>query len=88
MSEPMKFITLRVRPNKTIHGYDKENQPVAEEHPGSGFVEKVIAVDRILSFTEDNLYITVPHGRVQTWSYEGSLESVKSQLAEAGLLRK
>jgi hypothetical protein len=53
---------------------------------GNAFVEKVIAVDRILSFTEDNLYITVPHGRVQTWSYEGSLEMVKDQLAAAGLL--
>lgn len=84
----MKFITLRVRPNKTIHGYDEKNQPIAEEIHEEGFVEKVIAVDRVLSFTEDTLYITVPHGRVQTWDYEGSLESVKSQLAEAGLLRK
>lgn len=88
MSAPKKFITLRVRPNKTIHGYDSANQPVAEDIPGSAFVEKIIAVDRILSFTEDNLYITVPHGRVQTWSYEGSLENVKSQLSEAGLLNK
>jgi hypothetical protein len=88
MTEPKKFITLRVRPNKTIHGYDSQNNPVAEDIAGNAFVEKVIAVDRILSFTEDNLYITVPHGRVQTWSYEGSLEDVKTQLAEAGLLRK
>ena len=84
----MKFITLRVRPNKTIHGYDDKNQPITEEVHEDGFVEKVIAVDRVLSFTEDTLYITIPHGRVQTWDYEGSLESVKSQLAEAGLLRK
>jgi len=84
----MKFITLRVRPNKTIHGNDEKHPPIAEEIHEEGFVEKVIAVDRVLSFTEDTLYITVPHGRVQTWDYEGSLESVKSQLAEAGLLRK
>lgn len=81
-----KFITLRVRPNRTYHGYDSENRPISEEVTGNSFVEKVIAMDRILSVTEDNLYITVPHGRVQTWSYEGSLESVKSKLASAGLL--
>jgi hypothetical protein len=84
----MKFITLRVKPNRTYHGYDGENQPITEDVTGNAFVEKVIAVDRILSVTEDNLYVTVPHGRVQTWSYEGSLESVKSQLKSAGLLLK
>lgn len=88
MTSPMKFITLRVRPDRTFHGYDGENAAIWEAVPGSAFVEKVIAVDRILSFTEDTLYITVPHGRVQTWSYEGSLESVKAQLAGAGLLLK
>lgn len=88
MSNSIKFITLRVRPNKTFHGYDDKNQSITEEVDGNEFVEKVIAVDRILSFTEKNLYITVPHGRVQTWDYEGSLENVKSQLVEAGLLRK
>lgn len=82
----MKFITLRVKPNRTYHGYDGDNRSISEEVTGNAFVEKVIAVDRILSVTDDNLYVTVPHGRVQTWSYEGSLESVKSQLKDAGLL--
>lgn len=88
MPIPMKFIALRVRPNRTYHGYDTDNRPISEEVEGNSFVEKVIAVDRILSVTEDNLYITTPHGRVQTWSYEGSLENVKSLLAESGLLLK
>jgi len=82
----MKFITLHVKPDRTYHGYDAENRPITEDVTGNAFVEKVIAVDRILSITEDSVYITVPHGRVQTWSYEGSLESVKSQLKSAGLL--
>ena len=88
MTKPLAYITLRVRPTRTIHGYDSENQPITEEFKDNTFVEKVIALDRILSFTEDDVFITVPHGRVQVWAYEGSLDSVKTQLATAGLLLK
>ena len=87
MTRPI-YITLRVRPTRTIHGYDSENRPITEEFKDNTFVEKVIALDRILSFTEDDVFITVPHGRVQVWAYEETLDSVKSQLASAELLLK
>ena len=82
----MKFISLRVRPDRTYHGYSADNTAITEEVVGSTFVEKVIAVDRILSITEDYVFITTTHGRVQIWSYEGSLSAVKDRLATAGLL--
>ena len=82
----MKFITLRVQPARTYHGYTEDNQTITEDIVGASFVEKVIAIDRILSITEDYVFITTTHGRVQTWSYEGTLEVVKGRLAGAGLL--
>ena len=82
----MKFICLRVRPDRTYHGYSNDNTPVIEDVVGATFVDKVIAIDRILSITADNVFITTPHGRVQTWSYEGTLDEVKQRLDAAGLL--
>lgn len=86
MTKPLAYISLRVRPTRTIHGYDGDNKPITEDFHGNAVVEKVIALDRILSFTDKEIFITVPHGRVQVWSYEDSLDSVKSRLATAGLL--
>lgn len=82
----MKFISLRVQPARTYHGYTDENHLIAEDIVDADFVEKVIAIDRILSITEDYVFITTTHGRVQTWNYEGSLAFVKDRLAGAGLL--
>jgi hypothetical protein len=84
----MTYINLRVRPVRAIHGYDEHNKAITEEFKDAPVVEKVIALDRILSFTADEVFISVPHGRVQVWAYEESLDSVKSQLANAGLLLK
>lgn len=82
----MKFISLRVQPARTYHGYTDDNQLIVDDVADAEFVEKVIAIDRILSITEDYVFITTTHGRVQTWSYEGSLALVKDRLAVAGLL--
>ena len=82
----MPFISLRVRPDRTYHGYADDNTAVTEDIANSQFVEKVIAIDRILSITEDYIYLTTTHGRAQIWSYEGSLSAVKDRLAAAGLL--
>ncbi len=86
MPKPTPYISLRVRPTRVIHGYDSENKPVTEDLEGNPVVEKLIALDRILSFTDKEVFITVPHGRVQVWAYEDSLDSVKTRLATAGLL--
>lgn len=82
----MKYITARVRPEKVYLGYDEDNQIVASQLSNKEFVEKVIRVDRILSFTESYIFIECPHDTVQTWEYEGSLEDIKSRLRSADLL--
>ncbi|MCZ0737630.1 hypothetical protein [Phreatobacter sp. AB_2022a] len=82
----MKYITARVRPEKVYLGYDENDQIVTRPMPNTEFVEKVIRIDRILSFTESYIFIECPHETVQTWEYEGSLEDIKSRLRGAGML--
>ncbi|CEJ14890.1 hypothetical protein BN1110_05225 [bacterium YEK0313] len=82
----MKYITARVRPEKVYLGYDENDQIVTRPMPNTEFVEKVIRIDRILSFTETYIFIECPHETVQTWEYEGSLEDIKSRLRGAGML--
>ena len=63
--------------------------PAAEaKEAAREFVEKVIRIDRILSFTETYIFIECPHETVQTWEYEGSLEDMKTRLRSAGIFFK
>ncbi len=82
----MKYISARVRPVKVYHGYDADRTNIIDELPPRDFVEKVIKIDRILSVTEDYIFIECPHNTVQTWEYEGSLSDIKAQLRTAGML--
>lgn len=82
----MKYITARVRPEKCYLGYDENNEIVTTQMPNKEFVEKVIRLDRILSFTESYIFIECPHETVQTWEYEGSLEDIKVRLRNAGVM--
>ena len=82
----MKFITARVRPDRVFHGYDADRNIVTSDLAKSEFVEKVIKIDRILSFTENYIFIECPHDTVQTWEYEGSLSDMKEQLRLANAL--
>jgi hypothetical protein len=82
----MKYISARVRPVKVYHGYDSNRVSIIDEMPPREFVEKVIKIDRILSMTEDYIFIECPHNTVQTWEYEGSLSDIKTHLRTAGML--
>jgi len=59
---------------------------IVDDNVRDDFVEKVIRLDRILSFTDKYIFIECPHNTVQTWEYEGSLEEIKAQLRGVGLL--
>jgi hypothetical protein len=74
------FIALKVKQKSVYHGYDEERKLIIEPVGSTGFVEKLIKVDRILSFTEDYIFIKCPHDTVQTWEYEGSLDDIKGKL--------
>jgi hypothetical protein len=80
------FIALKIKAKDVYHGYDEEGKLVIEPVGSAGFVEKIIKISRILSFTEDYIFLECPHETVQTWEYEGSLADIKSKLASVDLL--
>jgi hypothetical protein len=82
----MKFILLSVRPALTFHGYSADNQEIVEEIPASPFAEKLIAIDRIQSVTEQYVLVTGSHGRMMYWEYEGSLANITDRLRLANLV--
>jgi hypothetical protein len=82
----MKFISVRVRNALVMHGYTDSNQEIVDEIKDEEFVEKLIAIERIQSVSEKYILVTSSHGRVLYWEYEGDLASIKSRLANAGLV--
>jgi hypothetical protein len=80
------FIALKIKAKSVYHGYDEDGQPIIEPVASAGFVEKVIKIDRILSFTEDYIFIECPHDTAQTWEYEGTLADIKAKLASIAKL--
>ena len=82
----MKYFVARIRPRNVHLGYDKNGDLRTKEFEPREFVEKVIKIDRILSFTDDHIFIACPHETVQVWDYEGDLSGVKEKLREEGML--
>lgn len=80
------YIALKIRAKSVYHGYDEDGKLVIDEVGSPDFVEKIIKLDRILSFTEDYIFIECPHETVQTWEYEGSIADIKSKLASISAL--
>lgn len=85
-ADGVKYISIRIRPDRVFHGYDENRTLIVDKMPASAFVEKVIKIERILSVTEDYIFIETPHDTVQTWEYEGDLAEIKRRLAKAGVL--
>lgn len=81
----MKYFAAHVRPTKSYHGHDADRSPIIHQLPKQEFVEKIIRLDRVLSFTEEYIFIECPHDTVQTWEYQGSLSEMKAKLESAGL---
>lgn len=82
----MSFIRLRVRTATIVHGYTDRNEEIAETLDDQAFADKLIAISRIQSATEQFLLVTGSHGRVMYWEYEGSLDALAQRLAAAGLV--
>ena len=82
----MKFISVRVRTAIVMHGYTEDNQEIIEEFNDEPFVEKLLAIERIQSVTENYILVSSSHGRVAYWEYEGDLAVFKSRLASANLV--
>lgn len=81
----MAYITAEIKSSKVYHGYDEDRKPVVDDLDGGEFVKKLIKVSRILSVTEDYIFIDCPHNTVQTWEYKGTLEEFRLKLRRAGV---
>ena len=82
----MRYIELKVRTAQVVHGFDKHNQEIIEQVNEEQFVTKLIALDRILSVSEQYVLVTGSHGRVMYWEYTGSLVELRNRLQDADLL--
>lgn len=82
----MTFISIRVRGHQVMHGFDADDRERLESVSAGDFVEKVIAVDRLLSATDKTLLVAGAFGRQYYWEYEGGLSVLKERLIRAGLL--
>lgn len=81
-----KFIRARVKDYIVMHGYDGQNKEIEETVTQKKFVDKIIAVDRIMSVSEKFILTTYADGRIIYWEYEGGLEKLSKQLKKAKLL--
>lgn len=82
----MTYFTARVRA-RTVHiGYDENGDLISRNMNKTEFIEKVIKLDRILSFADDHMFVACPHNTVQVWDYEGNIAEVKKHLKSSGLL--
>lgn len=80
------YFTAKIKARSVQIRYDADGQLVTRDLPEHDFVEKVIKLDRILSFTEDHLFVACPHDTVQVWEYQGNLTEVKKALQASGRL--
>ncbi|HHV68032.1 MAG TPA: hypothetical protein GXX48_10385 [Ochrobactrum intermedium] len=81
----MSYISMSIRAVQVVRGYDGDKKLTIEIEAPS-FKEKVIKLDRILSFTEDYIFIACPHDTVELWEYEGTLADIKAKLQAVGLM--
>lgn len=82
----MKFISIRVRNAKIVHGFTPDNQEIVEDVQDEVFVEKLLAIERLLSVSEKYLLVSSAFGRVLYWEYEGGLTAMRARLQAAGLM--
>lgn len=82
----MKFISLRVRSCLVVHGYTPDNREVVERVDDGAFAEKIIAIERIQSVSDQYVLVTGSHGRLMYWEYEGGIDAVRQRLTSSALL--
>lgn len=82
----MKYLSVRVRNALVFHGYDADNQEILERVPEAPFADKLIALERLQSATEQYLLVSSAQGRALYWEYEGGLAALSARLAAAGLV--
>ena len=82
----MKFLELYVRPSTIVHGFDDDNREIVEKFQSEHFTCKLVAIERILSVSEQYLLVSAAHGRVMYWEYEETYDNIRDKLKKAGAL--
>lgn len=76
------FIELEVKTAIIVHGFDNQNNEIQEHVNESGFMKKIIAIERIKSISEKYLLVTSSHGRIMYWEYKGSIDEIKQKFVD------
>ena len=77
-----EYVALRLGSYTIHHGYDDNNKPIEEYVKVDDFSEKIVKLDRVLSFTEKTVLISSGFNREIYWEYEGGLETIKRSLLD------
>lgn len=76
----MKFIELTVQNHIIVHGFDARNKEIIEEVTVDTPSKKMIAVNRVLSLSENYILISYAYDRIIYWEYAEDYEDVKQVL--------
>lgn len=76
----MAYIELMLKDHTIVHGYDDADVEVTEHVEVSEASRKLVAIDRILSVTDNTILISSPFGRVVYWEYTDDYDDVKARL--------
>lgn len=76
----MDYIELMLKDHTIVHGYDDANLELTEHVEVESASRKLVAVDRILSVTDNTILISSPFDRVVYWEYTDSYDDVRAQL--------
>ena len=76
----MKYIELTLKDHIIVHGFDARNQEITEEVKLEKASKKLVAIDRILSVSNQFILIKYAYDRIIYWEYEESYDTVKKML--------
>lgn len=77
----MRFIELTLQSHIIVHGFDARNKEITEEVTVDTPSKKVIAIDRVLSLSENYILIQYVYDRIIYWEYVEEYEDVKQLLS-------
>ncbi|WP_298546326.1 hypothetical protein [uncultured Aquimarina sp.] len=76
----MKYIELTLKNHTIVHGFDARNQEITEEVVVASASKKLVAVERILSVSEQYILIKYGYDRIIYWEYLEEYKNVKAML--------
>ncbi|WP_105903777.1 hypothetical protein [Vibrio gangliei] len=80
----MQYLEVNVKTAIIVHGYDENNNEIAEAVNEEKYVTKLVAIERLQSVSEQYLLVTGSHGRVMYWEYDESIDSIRKKLEAVG----